>query len=102
MTPEGKVKDRIKKILNKYTPVWWFMPATGGYGKSGVPDFVACVKGKFLAIEAKATDTSPITELQKLAIVEIGDAEGYATVLHAGNVEVALPKTLYAMGAILK
>jgi len=96
------VKATIKKILDKHTPVWWFMPATGGYGKSGVPDFVACVKGKFLAIEAKATIKSPITALQKDAIVHIGDAEGYATVLYAENVDIVLPKTLAHMGATLK
>jgi hypothetical protein len=101
-TPEGKVKDTIKKILGKHTPVWWFMPATGGYGKSGVPDFVVCVKGKFLAIEAKATAKSPITSLQKKAIVEIGDAEGYATVLYDENVERTLPIMLAHMGATLK
>ena len=30
------------------------MPIGTGYGNSGVPDFLCCVKGRFLGIEAKA------------------------------------------------
>ena len=52
-TPEGKVKDAVKKIL-KSLNIYYFMPATGGYGRSGVPDIVCCVKGLFVAIECKA------------------------------------------------
>ena len=40
MTPEGKVKDKVKKIL-KELKAYYIMPATGGYGSSGAPDFVA-------------------------------------------------------------
>jgi hypothetical protein len=52
MTPEAKVKDKIKKFL-KANAIYYAMPATGGYGVSGVPDFLCCVKGKFVGIEAK-------------------------------------------------
>lgn len=53
MTPEGRVKADIKKVLAK-AGAWYCMPATGGYGKIGVPDFLVCHKGRFLAVEAKA------------------------------------------------
>lgn len=49
---ESDVKDDIKKILTKHG-VWYFMPSMNGYGRSGIPDFVCCVNGRFMAIEAK-------------------------------------------------
>jgi hypothetical protein len=39
MTPEGKVKKKIVEQL-KALGCYYFFPATGGYGKSGVPDIV--------------------------------------------------------------
>ncbi len=41
-TPEKKVKDKVKKMLVE-VGAYYFMPATGGYGRSGVPDLVACI-----------------------------------------------------------
>ena len=49
---ESDVKDDIKKVLTKHG-VWYFMPSMNGYGRSGIPDFVCCVNGRFMAIEAK-------------------------------------------------
>ena len=49
---ESDVKDDIKKILTQHG-VWYFMPSMNGYGRSGIPDFVCCIQGRFLAIEAK-------------------------------------------------
>ena len=37
MTPEAKVKKKIVEQL-KALGCYYFFPATGGYGKSGVPD----------------------------------------------------------------
>lgn len=38
-TPEGKVKKRVKEILDAMD-AYYFMPTTAGYGRSGVPDIV--------------------------------------------------------------
>jgi pantoate kinase len=46
MTPEAKVKDKIKKILKEHN-VYYAMPMGTGYGNAGVPDFLCCVHGKF-------------------------------------------------------
>ena len=68
MTPEGKVKDGIKKVLAAHG-VWYFMPPANGYGRTGIPDFICCVNGKFLAVEAKAnTDPTPLQEREMAAI----------------------------------
>lgn len=55
MTPESSVKAQIKRWLSKLDyEVWYFMPVSRGYGKHGVPDFICCVAGHFIGIEAKA------------------------------------------------
>ena len=53
-TPEGKVKEEIDAYLKSLgTDCWWFKPMNMGYGKNGIPDYIICYKGFFLAPEAK-------------------------------------------------
>lgn len=52
-TPEGKVKDAVRKVLRQYG-VYHYMPMQNGMGVVGIPDIICCVRGKFLAIETKA------------------------------------------------
>ena len=61
------------------------MPATGGYGRSGVPDLVCCMNGKFVAIECKAGLNQP-TELQKREMEAIRMSGGVAVVINEGSV----------------
>jgi hypothetical protein len=53
MTPEGRVKKQVKKILGAFWGVYVEMPVPGGYGKSGL-DFNCIVNGYALVIETKA------------------------------------------------
>lgn len=85
MTPEAKVKANVVKILKKYE-VYYFFTATGGFGRSGVPDVICCVKGKFLGIECKANGNQP-TALQEREIEAIRSAKGMAMVVHEGNLD---------------
>ena len=82
-TPEGKVKAKVVDIL-KSEGVYYFFPATHGYGRSGVPDIVACVNGRFLAIECKAGVNKP-TALQVREIERIRSAGGVAVVANEEN-----------------
>jgi Holliday junction resolvase len=84
-TPEGLVKDAVVKVLKAHG-VYYFFPATHGYGRSGVPDIVCCVKGRFLAIECKAPGKKP-TALQAKEMNEIGKAGGMALVIDSADVE---------------
>jgi hypothetical protein len=52
MTPEGKVKEKVKRVLKKYG-AYWHMPVQNGMGKPTL-DIVGCHKGRFFAIETKA------------------------------------------------
>lgn len=86
MTPEKKVKTRVTKLLDSYG-VYWFYPVMSGYGSSGIPDIVACVRGRFVAIECKATPKDHPTALQQKNLASIKDQGGIAVVINAENVE---------------
>ena len=88
MTPEGKVKKKVLDILIEHG-AYYTMPVTGGYGRSGVPDIIACYRGKFLAIECKAGDNKP-TALQEKALRDIQAAKGIALVVNEENIEDVL------------
>ena len=63
------------------------MPPANGYGRAGVPDVIACVNGKFLAIECKANGNKP-TALQVREIEAIRAANGVAVVVDETNWEM--------------
>lgn len=82
-TPEKKVKDKVKAVLES-EGVYYFMPPANGYGRSGVPDIIACVNGFFLAIETKANGNKP-TALQIREIETIRRSNGVAVVVDETN-----------------
>ena len=84
MTPEKKVKQKVAKQL-KEMGAYFFYPATGGYGRSGVPDIVGCYDGKFFGIECKA-GKNKLTALQERELVLITRAAGVAVVVNEENV----------------
>lgn len=80
-TPEGRVKADIRRWL-KARGIWYCQPIGTGFGASGVPDFVCCWAGRFLAIEAKAKGRrSNTSELQDQQIMEIHQAGGAVIVV---------------------
>lgn len=91
-TPESKVKAKIKAILKAHG-VYYAMPIGTGYGNAGVPDFLCCVDGRFLAIEAKANGGTT-TALQDKNLRDIETAGGVTCVLYEDNVS--------ALGGYLK
>jgi Holliday junction resolvase len=87
-TPESKVKKKVKKILDDLG-AYHFSPMMDGYGRSGVPDIIACYKGKFIGIECKSGDNKP-TLLQLRNIEDIKRNQGLAIVINEGNIESLL------------
>jgi hypothetical protein len=85
MTPEGRVKEAVRKYL-KANNIWFFQPMQNGMGVVGIPDFICCWQGRLLAIETKApgklNNTSPN---QKRVLAEISEHGGVALVVD--NVE---------------
>jgi Holliday junction resolvase len=84
MTPEAKVKAKVKKLLEELR-IYYFFPATHGYGRSGVPDIIGCFMGLFVAIECKA-GKGQLTGLQELELTKIKAAGGFTFVAREDNI----------------
>lgn len=84
MTPEAKVKANVVKVLKAHR-VYYFFPATHGYGRSGVPDIVCCYKGAFIGVECKAGKGKP-TALQLHEAEEIKAAGGAWLCINEHNI----------------
>lgn len=85
MTPEAKVKKKVRELLEKHG-TYYAMPVTGGYGASGVPDFLVCHHGRFIGIETKAGTNKP-TALQLSNMKRIELAGGMTLVVNESNVD---------------
>lgn len=57
-TPEGRVKDAVKKLLESFEGCYYYMPVPGGFGAATL-DFIGCFRGVFFAIETKAPGKKP-------------------------------------------
>lgn len=86
MTPEAKVKASVVKLLKKHE-VYYFFPATHGFGRSGVPDIICCFNALFLAIECKA-GKGKTTALQEKELQRIRTAGGDTFVINEENIHV--------------
>lgn len=87
MTPEGKVKARIKKSLDKYKGrIYYHMPVPSGYGKQTL-DYVGFFHGLAFAIEAKRPGKLP-TERQEGTIEEMRAAEARVFVIDGDTAEL--------------
>jgi Holliday junction resolvase len=82
---EKWVKQQVVKML-KARNVYYFFPIAGAYTSIGVPDIVACIKGRFVGIECKAGTNRP-TELQLRNLEAIRDNEGVALVVNENDLE---------------
>lgn len=81
MTPEGKVKKKVKEYL-KEIGAWYYMPVSNGMGRVGCPDILVCYKGLFMAFETKAPGKiKNVTANQEREIRDITSANGLALVV---------------------
>jgi hypothetical protein len=80
-TPEGKVKKAVRDYLRK-KGVWFYQPVQNGMGVVGIPDFICCWHGHFIAIETKAPGKlSHVTPNQQRVIEAIREHGGLAVVV---------------------
>jgi hypothetical protein len=84
-TPEGKVKDACKKMLNRHE-VYFFMPVSNGMGSMGVFDIVACADGVFVGIECKSDSSKKPTALQTHNATKAKKAGGVIFLVHVDNI----------------
>ena len=79
-TPEKKVKNAVRKILDRLG-IYHFMPPGMGLGRSGIPDIIGCYEGRFIAIECKA-GKGKTTALQERELIAICNAGGFTFVVN--------------------
>lgn len=80
MTPEGKVKAAVRKVLDNFkSELDTFWPVPSGYGPSHL-DCIICAWGRFVSIETKAPGKKP-TPRQKERIASVHRAGGIAVVI---------------------
>ena len=73
MTPEGKVKDTVKKLLKSHG-AYYHMPVQNGMG-SPTLDFICCHQGRYFAVETKAAGKK-LTERQESTKAQIEASGG--------------------------
>lgn len=81
MAAEKQFENKIKGLL-KESGAWFIKYWAGSkFTKEGIPDILACVNGRFVAIEVKAPN-GRASELQKYNVKKINNAGGYAVILY--------------------
>lgn len=73
MTPEGKVKARVKAVLKRFG-AYYHMVVQNGMGAPSL-DFVGCHAGRFFSVETKAGNKD-MTDRQKQTASEMRKAGG--------------------------
>ena len=74
MAQEQRIQSKIMQYLKK-EGIYAFKTIT--LGRKGIPDIIACVNGRFVAIEVKQPG-GRLTELQSWNIKQINDNHGIA------------------------
>lgn len=86
MAQEKSFENRVKKFL-KENGCWHLKTWSNGVQRSGVPDILACCKGRFVGIELKAENGKP-SALQLYNLRKIEECGGYAILLYPADFEL--------------
>lgn len=78
MTPEGKVKAKVKALFKQYG-AYFHMPVQNGMGEPTL-DFIACLRGYFIAVETKAPGKKP-TKRQQVTMAQMSAAGAFVFVV---------------------
>lgn len=80
MAQEKQYETKIKRLLTENGA--WFVKYFGcGFTQAGVPDILACLNGRFIAIEVKAEKGKP-SALQIHHIKKIRESGGIALIAY--------------------
>lgn len=79
--PETKFKTRIRPLLNAIPSSWWVKAQF--IAIRGIPDFIGCINGYFVALELKVDDRE--SKLQGWVLDRIKRAGGVAFVVTPEN-----------------
>lgn len=88
MQPETKFKLKLRPKLESLPKSNWVKIQQVSI--RGVPDFLGCVNGKFVALELKKDGKAPISRLQKHFIDKVNRNKGFARVIYPENMNEIL------------
>jgi len=71
-TPEGKIKSKLRRKLSQLN-CWVYIPQSGAFGKSGIPDIVVLANGTLFGLECKADAKKKPTDLQVITMSTMED-----------------------------
>ncbi len=83
MKPETKFRRKIDPLLKKIPNSWW--ESISQKSIIGTPDKLGCINGKFVALEFKATEKSPVGSIQELKLKRIIKAGGIGYLVYPEN-----------------
>lgn len=89
MTPEGRVKEKVKVLLREYKELdglYWHCPVQNGMGAPSL-DFVGCHDSRYFAIETKAPGKA-LTERQLRTKSEMEAAGGKVFIIDGDLTEL--------------
>jgi hypothetical protein len=80
-TPEGRLTDRIRRYLKKVPGLYFAKLSGQAKQRAGLPDFIICYEGQFIALEVKApSNKRGLTDRQRNELLKIKQAGGEAYV----------------------
>ncbi|MGL4253408.1 MAG: VRR-NUC domain-containing protein [Fusobacteriaceae bacterium] len=93
---EKDIVKKIKALLDKKYPGFYFKSHGSGYQRSGIPDIVGCHRGRMVAIEVKTPKTrNNVSPLQEKALRDIREAGGLAFVAWSPEMVDAVMETAF-------
>lgn len=79
---ETALKVKCADWLKRQSHVWFFKVFGNGIQDGGVPDFIICYRGRFVAIELKRPDgQGKLEKRQEAQLRRISEAGGVAVVI---------------------
>lgn len=73
---EKRFENKIKRYLDS-KGIWYVKFFANAFTRSGIPDILCCVNGKFVSIEVKA-ETGRLSDLQMIEMERICKSGGIA------------------------
>lgn len=94
---ERDIVAAIQRLLKKTPNCFSWKEHGGMYGTAGIPDIIACIRGRFVAFEVK-TETGKLSRLQEVTLGRIRDAGGKAYMVRSAAEVAAIMKEMEVSG----
>jgi len=86
LKPETRFKNKIRPLLKRLPNSYWVKVAQ--VSTRGVPDYLGCINGHFIALELKCSDKEKPDPLQQWHLNQIAMAGGFGIAVCPENWEV--------------